>query len=695
VYCSGAGLPAWHHDPAGPPNAMKASTTGLGPVDPDRRKSPHRATTYSQHVAEGLQPCAAGSGTAAARARPAVLALIALLGLAGCARQQAKPQGQRIALLRFENLGQDTSADWIGRAIPVVLEAELSGVPDVTVIGTSQLHAFDRTLGVRPVSAPGVSAERQQALAAGANRLAYGDYSVRGGRLYARLWLEDPQTQAIVKVAEASTAADDAIGAASALARQLAAHLSPYSTRSEATIRAYVQGLEGKDIAQAASRMEEAIAADPDFGPAYRSLSELDLQRKDRDGALAVLHRALARGGIAPLDRARIQLDAANIENDLPAKQQALAALTKVEPRSARTWQSLADVAMARHDYMAALDGYRHALDIEPENANLLNQLGYAATYAGRFDEGMAALAKYRKLRPKDANALDSMGDLNLLTNRYGEAEDFYLQAHKLDPNLNANSSLFKAAMARAMTGDPAGAEDLYKQYIVARTKGNDSNAPFKHAEWLWLVGRRKEALAELLAFARTAEARNDRPTASRAYAGIAMWHLMDNDRPAAQEMAQKAIALADKSSAAGAVIARFLAQPSASAEEWETRADHFVPNGAESTLKNQMLAWALLLDRQFKAAKVPLQRLYDASGSASNEGLPVLLAWSDVETGDFTAAAPLLARTPVPPATGISTFMPLWFPRIFELRAAVAEKAGNADEAKKERELFGKLSGR
>jgi tetratricopeptide (TPR) repeat protein len=577
----------------------------------------------------------------------------------------------------------------------MVLEAQLTGVPDLSVIGTAQMHAVDRAFGVRPVSAPGVSAERQQALAAGANRMAYGDFAVRGGRLYARLWLEDPQTQAIVKVAEVSTAADDVIGAASGLARQFAAHPGPYFTHNQAAIRAYAQGLEAKGIEPAMASMEEAIAADPDFGPAYRTLSELKLQQKDRDGALAVLHRALAGAGIAPLERARIQLDIANIESDRAARQEALAALAKLEPRNGRTWQALADVAMTRHDYAAAIDGYRRALEIEPENSTLLNQLGYANTYAGRFDEGMAALAKYRTLRPKDPNALDSMGDLNLLTNRYREAENFYLQAHKLEPNFNANADLFKAAMARVMTGDVAGAEDLYKQYIAARTVGHDVNAPFKHAEWLWLVGRRKEARAELLAFAQTAETRGDRPTASRAYAGIAIWDLIANDRPGAQEMSQKALGLADKSSATGAVIARFLAQPSASAAEWESRADRFVPNPAESGLRNQMLAFALLLDRQFAAAKVPLQKLYDASGTAAIEGLPVLLAWANVETGDFSAAAPLVAQTPVPPSGGIDSFMPLWFPRIFDLRAVVAEKAGKSDEAKRYRELFGKLSGR
>ena len=206
------------------------------------------------------------------------LAFILLVGLTGCARQSAKPQAERIAILRFENLGQDFSADWIGRAIPVILEAELAPAPNTTVVGTGQMHGFDRTLGVRPISAPGISAERTQALVAGANRIVYGDYSVRGGRLYARLWLEDPQTQKIVKVLAATAAANDAIGAATTLARQLSTRLAAYSTRNAECIRAYAEGLESFDPAlQVVVHMQEAIAADPDFGPAYRSLHELDM----------------------------------------------------------------------------------------------------------------------------------------------------------------------------------------------------------------------------------------------------------------------------------------------------------------------------------------------------------------------------------------------------------------------------------
>jgi hypothetical protein len=42
-----------------------------------------------------------------------------------------------------------------------------------------------------------------------------------------------------------------------------------------------------------------------------------------------------------------------------------------------------------------------------------------------------------------------------------------------------------------------------------------------------------------------------------------------------------------------------------------------------------------------------------------------------------------------------VTTFMPLYFPKIFELRSEVAAKAGNADSAKQNLDLYQKLSGK
>jgi tetratricopeptide (TPR) repeat protein len=457
--------------------------------------------------------------------------------------------------------------------------------------------------------------------------------------------------------------------------------------------------VESHDVADTAADLNRAIAADPNFGPPYRVLAELDAQHGDHASALEVIDRATARAGaINPLEQARIAVLAADLHANPAAKESALLVLAKLESANPRTWQLLGDVAMTRHGYKQAEDAYRRALELDPENASLLNGLGYAATYAGDPEAGLAALRRYRQLRPNDPNAIDSLGDLNLISGHLHEAEELYLEANKVGPNFfstGPGGDLFKAAMARAMTGDIAGADDLEKKFIEARAAVHDPNAASRELEWLWLTGRRKQAYGQLQAQAVAAERDSQRPVASHAYAQLALWSLMAADRTIALEMAQKAAALATPATAPAAFIGRFLAQPSASPDEWAARADRFVPNPAQAALKDQMLAFALLLDGKVKEAAAPLQRIYEGTAVGANESLPVLLAWSHFESGDANTAAQLLKLNPVPPMAGVSTFMPVYFPRIFELRSKLAAKAGKADEAKQNLDLFNKLSGR
>src|ERR1700730_7071527 len=127
-------------------------------------------------------------------ARPTKLLLAFLVLFGSCARHAAGPAVDRIAILRFEDLSQDNSADWMGRAFSDVITAELSGVPGINSLRASWLHGFDRGLGVRPISAPGISSERMQALLAGAHHIGYGEYTIRGGRVEARLTMENAAT---------------------------------------------------------------------------------------------------------------------------------------------------------------------------------------------------------------------------------------------------------------------------------------------------------------------------------------------------------------------------------------------------------------------------------------------------------------------------------------------------------------------
>jgi Flp pilus assembly protein TadD len=618
-----------------------------------------------------------------------------VLTLAGCGRQAARPAVERVAILRFENLSPDSSADWMGRAFSDILSAELTGAPGIDSIPANRFHNLDRSLGVRTISSPGISSERSLALAAGATEIGYGQYAFRAGKLEAQLTLEDVRTGKMTKVVSTSAAAGDVLGAASGLARQIAARTAPYGTRNPQALRAYITGTESRDPAATEVAFNLAITADPDFAEPYRVLAQLRAAQRDRAGALAILERAEARGNSIPeLERARMAVLGAELRNDGAARQKALAGLVKLEPGDSAAWRALGEVADSRHDDPLAVRAFQKAAELEPQEVIVLNTLGYYAARAGDLEAGMAALRRYQALRPKEANPLDSMGDINLITGHLAEAENFYLMAQKQDRTLLNDVDLLKAATASLYRGDTAHADTLARQFREVRNAAKDPLTPYRQAEWLWSSGHRKEAYRQLETFAAGAQGGPLREFASRANAELTIWNLVLGDRTAAAGTAQQAMALAGPSSVGVAVLAQFLTQPPASPTEWVVRAEQRFSGEALAGIRDLALSYALLLNGHFQAAQLLLKQMYDGGTLAADEGLPYVLAWAYLETGHTKEAEPLIRANPAPGAAGAGPFAAFYLPRLFYLRGVAAAREGKREEARNQYQLFLKLSG-
>jgi hypothetical protein len=248
--------------------------------------------------------------------------------------------------------------------------------------------------------------------------------------------------------------------------------------------------------------------------------------------------------------------------------------------------------------------------------------------------------------------------------------------------------------MARLMTGDVPGADVLHKTYLDARVAKKDPLVEFELSQWDWLCGRRKQAQIRMANFARSAENSPLRQAASEAYSNLTLWNLAIGDRATAAESAQKAVALAGSASAPLAVVARFIAQPSASAAEWTERAQRSFPNPAQNSLKQSALLYALLFDKEFQPAAQLLKSLYATTSPTVDNSMGIVLAWTYLETGKPKEAAALLRFNPLPPTTGISPLNVLFFPRLFYLRGRVAALAGSADQARVQYRIFQQLSG-
>jgi tetratricopeptide (TPR) repeat protein len=598
------------------------------------------------------------------RTARAACVLLAALAAASCSRK-APAETERLAILRFENLSPGTAPDWMGRAFSEVITAELSGPTGLYAIPTSRLHQLNAAMGARPVAAPGISAEAPLAIAAGANRLGYGDYSVIGGRLHARLTIDNPgRRQAARSPIEVSIEAGDVVGAATALAKAISAQAQPYGTSNERALEAYTTAMEAPDAGSIAAGAQQAIAADPNFASAYALLAEMRAKQQDRAGALALLQAAMAReGSLQPFERVRIAMLDASLRGDAKLLEKALGLFLKTSPLDPAAWRAAAQFEVTRHKYPEASQAYERALAIEPEDGTSWNELGYTAAYAGNFDLARSAIGHYRALRPADPNPLDTIGDIEFLAGRFAEAERWYLEANQKSPEFLGGADVYKAAMAHLMTGDVAGADAVAKK----------SEALASSAEWLWLSGRREQAFAKLSS---DAAALAGRDAQSRAYTQLTIWAMSLGKRDAAARFSQQAAATATPATGAIVAVARFLALPSASPEEWSSRASQMFPNAPPGSVKDYALAYALLFDGHFAAA-VPVLTQLDARIPANGDrSAAIELAWALVQSGKPQDAAPLLKLNPVPNFGATAVFVPLYFPRIFQLRAAVGENA-------------------
>jgi tetratricopeptide (TPR) repeat protein len=277
---------------------------------------------------------------------------------------------------------------------------------------------------------------------------------------------------------------------------------------------------------------------------------------------------------------------------------------------------------------------------------------------------------------------------VQLLAGHPAAAEALYVEAAKRDPRFLNGGAWLKAAMARLMTGDRPGADALSDNYARARFAGNDPAALLYRAQWLFLTGRRRQGYRDLEAVASRAGAGPLRAVAAEAHAQLAIWSLFLGDRAAAQMHAQAAAGTGE-----AAAMAAFLAQPAATATEWTARAAALAPRPEQARVRGFLLGQALLMAKQFDAALPVLRRAYD-NAAPTDPAAPVLLAWAYLETGQPASAAPLLDRNPIPEPNGIDAFAASWFPRIFFLRARVAEAQGRPDVARASYRLFLDLSG-
>ena len=488
-------------------------------------------------------------------------------------------------------------------------------------------------------------------------RAVQGYFTSDRGRLVFRAVVRGLGSSRNEKWMESSPGGDAVVGAATDFAKEIEKRTRPFGTQNTVAVRAWGEALAASDPVRKAGLLEKAIAADPAFGGAYTELAQAYMADGDQGRALDVVKRARERlSGFTDVDRARMELLDATLNNNADQRRNALVALSRLISTDPQTARTLADVELAARHIGAAVEMYRNAAALEPDNPALLNLLGYAEAYDGNIDRARTTLERYRALDPKGINPLDSLGEVHFICGKFAEAEKYFLDAANLQPGPATAVQLLKAAQSRYLAGDLPGADSLEARAEQSGGGGANLLVAIRRAQWLYVTGRRDQAVAaaERVAGAQGSEA--------AAYAAMqaAVWRLDSGDPERAKQLAQSAA-----TSARSPGIQRTAALIGAMAGGPATGLDPAIALTAQ--------AYAALFNKDLASAAKFFQDLLAKTSPASDGGIRTMLALALNGTGKQADARPLLSRYFIPiGSTEDALFASQAFPHFVEMRKAL-----------------------
>lgn len=522
-----------------------------------------------------------------------------------CSRARVGPP-PGFAVVRFENLSGDPALEWLGRAASEVLSTSLDGALEGPVISSASISRLAGSRGAHPPSAPGLSSQRASVLLSGAKRLisGYFEQTASGVRIHATD--EDLSTGKTVRTF--SVAGPASLETLLKLAKEVAPAAHPYLTGSNDAVRFYSSAMEAP-AANAGPELMQSVTADPNFGPSWAALVRVAALQGDKTAAVQLADKALGQK-LDRLSAATVKVEKASLLGDEKGRVAALAEVIDLSPGDTSLLRQLAESKTAAGQFAEAASFWQRLITILPDDADAWNQLGYTRAWSGDYPGALAALREYARVRPNEPNPADSTGDVHFLFRKYPEAAASYMQSVARDPAFGNGSSLYKAAWSKYLAGDKPGADKAFAQLLDQRERSGGQHLQLLEADWKYRTGRETDAIALL-------RKSIDSETAEMqaVYRGeLAVWELLAGDR---QMAAHDAAEMGPPKTAVAAMI-RFITLPSASAAEWEKRADAMLPGPALTPIRRLALGYALILDGKKREA-LPVFAQIAAASPASD----------------------------------------------------------------------------
>jgi serine/threonine-protein kinase len=357
---------------------------------------------------------------------------------------------RRVAVLPFENLGAPDD-EYFAEGVSDALRGKLAGLPGMAVTarssasqykGTSKpMQVIGRELGVDYVLTGTVRWAKNKD---GTSRVEVSPelVEVAPGHTPRTRWQQPfgaAMTDVFAVQADIATrvagALDLALGdsAKKSLADRPTASIPAYDAYLKA--RSYEQrarlNVEPQTMTIARQLYQDAIAADSGFGLAWARLATVQLYFYDRSPN----DSSLRRSAKAAVDRA-LALSPGAVESHMAAAQ----------------YSNWVDA-----DNLRAMSEYERALKIDPNNAEVLGQVGYNLWFRGRRDSSIATMTRAVALDPRSPDQALGLARAMFAVKRYDAADSAYVRAIELAPD-QYHAYFERAGVQLVSRGDVAAA---------------------------------------------------------------------------------------------------------------------------------------------------------------------------------------------------------------------------------------------
>ncbi len=159
--------------------------------------------------------------------------------------------------------------------------------------------------------------------------------------------------------------------------------------------------------------------------------------------------------------------------------------LVREEPELADAWSLLGNVNLKRGRKRQALDSFRRALSLKPDNNFLMLNIVKTLAGSGEVDAAAEENLRFLKSFPDDPALLEQLGYIRLLQDRTDEALKILNRALALDPTAPQLANLIAEALIRK--GDHAAAEEILQRGLRENPRTRNSH---------YLLAQVQEALA-------------------------------------------------------------------------------------------------------------------------------------------------------------------------------------------------------